>query len=336
MPIRRDLSNLPAPRQAKATGWAPDPEPQFGQLLVEALYDKSEPRDRARPEARFRHSDAAACSRAVAYAALDLEPTNPMDQAGTFVTQQGHTLHELWQDEMEAQYGDQVEVEVVCGEGEFAGHIDAVVTDYDTGRDIEKVIAIEAKSVGGYAYQSAVGARGTPEGPRWSAVVQASLNGLAVDADEVKIIYWGRDAISIQTAERKGIPEMARVCAEWTLTREEYEPIALREKARVTAILLMVDEATLPARKIPDPALPARHLVVDPRDGSWVERNQEGLVVDTGATWHCAYCRWQDMCSMTPAERTPLADLKIHLSKEEDDGRRPEDEPAGGSAPGQS
>jgi hypothetical protein len=326
MAIKRDLSALPTPRKARKQGWAPDPAPEYGQLLVEALHDKRGPLERARPEARFRHSDAAACSRLVAYAAMDLEPSNPMDQAGSFVTEQGHSLHEQWQNEMEAQYGDQVEVEVICGAGEFAGHIDAVLRLVPTGSAYEEtyhdpseelVISIEAKSVGGYTYQLAVGARGAAEGPRWSAIVQAALNAAAVDADGAKVIYWGRDAISVQMAARKNIDEVGRVCAEWTMDRATFEPIATKERERVEAVLELLDEGVLPARKIPDPDLPLRHLIVEPRDGSWVEQNAEGAVVDAGSTWHCAYCRYQDLCANTPAGRTLISEVPA-LNMEED------------------
>lgn len=336
MPIKHVHTTLSAPKTEKVAGWPPDRQGRFGPLLGEAWAAKRPPLPRATAEARFRHSDAAGCARAIAYAALDLPETNPMDVAGIVVAEMGSLMHEAFQDKLEDKYGLAATVEVKVGSGDRAGHIDAVVRlahfpgcdqdhhpdavcDPETGRDGPYVIVIEAKSLGGYAYQLAVGARGAPEGPKHSAVVQAALNGYAVDADEVVIVCWGRDAISIQAGARKDFSPERRYTAEWTLTRQQYEPIALREIERITAILALVDEGTLPARKIPQPRpgdypgakaeMPPGHLIVDPAKGSWVQYDRDDSAVDAGATWQCAYCRYQDLCIQTPAGRTPLAEL---------------------------
>lgn len=324
MAIKRDLSQLPKAKAERKQGWAPDPEPTYGKLLVDAWHDKQEPRPLADPDARFRHSDAAACSRLVAYAALDIEPTNPMDRAGSFVAEQGHLIHEAWQNVLLQRFGPyvaQVEVEVV--EGEMAGHIDAVVVVQVPGKNLlpPKIVSIEVKSVGGYAYQLAVGARGAPEGPRHTAVVQGALNARAVNADEMRVIYFSREAISVQTARRKRMPELLRVCSEWTLTRDQYEPIADAEIARVGAILELVDDGMLPRRHIPDPQLPDNHLIVDPREGSWVEQDAAGAVVDTGSAWQCVYCRYQDLCDGHPGTMVAIDEVGLR-SKEEDNGPR--------------
>lgn len=325
MPIKHVHTDLETVRRTRTEGWAPDPEPRFGPLLGDAWSHKRSPLERATAEARFRHSDAAGCSRAIAYAALDVPETNPIDEAGIVVAEMGHLMHEAFQDALKEKYGAAAEVEVKVGEGDRAGHIDAVVRlprfeDYS-----DYVIAIEAKSLGGYAYQLAIGARGAPEGPKHSAVVQACLNGLAVDADEVVIVCWGRDAISIQAGERKGFDVTKRYTAEWTLTRQVYEPIARWEIDRITNILALLDEGTLPARKIPQPQvgdypgakpeLPPGHLIVDPSKGAWVQYDEEGVAVDGGSTWVCHYCRYRDLCVKTPAGRATLVDSDLEVTQ---------------------
>lgn len=328
MAIKRDLSHLPPPKDETPVGVPPDAHPRFGHLLAQRWSDEDEPLARAHPDARFRHSDAGNCARAIAYAALNLPASNPMDLAGHWVTNLGRIIHEAFQDELEKVYGPEVAVEVKVHEGERAGHVDAVVSiprvvtpeavalpDSDgealmwDDANGPYVISIEYKSAGGYKYKLAVGERGAPEGPSYQHIVQASLNALALDADECVIIYGARDVISIQAAARKPhIDEMLRFTAEWTFTREQFEPIARREIARVEAILALVDEGTLPARKIPDPEIPTRAVIIDPMTGTWVEYDAEGKAMDSRTTWHCPYCRWQDFCAQTKPGRIPVED----------------------------
>lgn len=330
MSLKRDLSHLPPPPTDKPEGVPPDPTPRFGHLLAQRWRDEDVPLARAHPDARFRHSDAGNCARAVAYAALDVPASNPMDLAGFWVTNMGRGLHELFQDDLEARYGGDVEVEVKVHDGERAGHVDAVVSiprspEHPVGHPYWApeeghppfVISIEFKSCGGYKYKLAVGERGAPEGPSYQHILQAALNAKALDADECVIVYLARDVISIQAAGRKPhLNELSRFCAEWTFTREQYEPIAQREIERVEAILAMVDDGMLPARKIPDPEIPATAVVISPRDGTWIEYDTQGQALDSRTTWHCAYCRWQDLCATTKPGRIPVEEVTSGHSTE--------------------
>jgi hypothetical protein len=313
MPVNRDLSSLPRANDAAGQGWVPDSTPRFGHLLAEAWAAKnSAPKPHAMEGSRFRHSDAGTCSRAVAYASLGVPVSNPMDLAGFFVAEQGTLLHDAMQAVLVNRWGSQAEIEVkVGGEGWHSGHIDAVVRTEQRYmfRDNEStdpyMVSIEIKSVGGFAFKLAVGNRGAAQGPKWQHVLQAALNAAEIDADESVVLYLSREAISIQEAGRKGTPELMRFMAEWTQTRDEYLPLAQRELRRVHGILGLLAEDQLPARKIPEPEL-AGALIVDPRKGSWITRDADGMVTDAGEAWQCAYCRWQDVCTLTPAERTPL------------------------------
>jgi hypothetical protein len=336
MPVNRDLSSLPRASAATGEGWAPDPQPRFGHLLAEAWAAKNAGRKAHAIEgSRFRHSDAGACSRAVAYAALGVPESNPMDLAGHFIAEQGTLVHEALQNVLMAMYGDDCQVEVKVGEDWHSGHVDVVLTHtpmdvYTEARRAgadqaqaqrralqavfaegdKKVISVEIKTVDGYGYKLAVGERGPAQGPKWQHAVQAALNAAEVDADQSVIIYLARGAISIQAAQRKRIDPMLRFVAEWTQTREQYLPLAEVELRRVGGILTLLDDGMLPARKIPDPELPPRHLIVDPRKGSWVAHDDEGMVIDAGETWQCVYCRYQDLCVQTHAERTPVDVLR--------------------------
>lgn len=304
MALAKDLSDLPRAAAVQVDGWAPDAEPRFAQVLVEqwaAENDAAGPKARASTGARFRHSDAGKCARAIAFAALNLPPSDPMDLPGVWNTHLGTLIHEEWQAALEKAFpGCGIEITGVTIDGEGACHIDAVVT-YPDG----KVVAIELKTAGGYAFKAATGTarKGTPaEGPKHEHRTQGALNGLAVDADEVVIVYLAKECLSVNVADRFGVSELGRFAAEWTLTREEYEPIAHAEVARVRGILDLLDDGTLPARKIPAPDVPKGAEIVDPATGRWEVRKDDQLL-DTGSYWGCDYCSHQTRCVSTPSGR---------------------------------
>lgn len=306
MALARDLSTLPAAAgRTRGDGWPPDPTPRFAHLLA-AAWDEAHlqagPKPRATQRARFRHSDAGKCARAIAYAALNLPDSDPMDLTGVWNTRLGTLVHDAWQAALQAELGDAVTVEEVVTslDGDGAGHIDAVI------RTDAKVVAYELKTIGGFGFKGAIGAarKGTPaEGPKHEHVVQAALNGAAIDADEVVIGYLGKETLSVNAARTHGRDVLGRFVAEWTLTRDDYEPVAAAEHARVAGILRLLDDGQLPARKIPSPDLPRGAVIVDAKAGRWEQRNTDDQIVDTGSYWGCGYCRYQTMCTGTPADR---------------------------------
>lgn len=173
-----------------------------------------------------------------------------------------------------------------------------------------KKVCYELKTVGGFGYKKAVGERGAPEGPKPGAVAQACLNAYAADCDELVIGYLATEAISRQAAERaanKGarIDGLRRFTAEWTYTRDQIEAHAKPEVARLQRVLDLLDDGYLAPTKIPDPEIPDRAFVVDPATGQWVvygdspdaDSDDAMAVVDSGQTWHCAYCDYQSLCA---------------------------------------
>lgn len=320
MALQRDLSSLPKPTTRNATAWAPDAEPRFVQLLAQkwaAADTAAGPKARATEQARFRHSDAGKCARAIAFAALDLAPSNPMDLTGTWATRLGTVIHEAWQEALAERYPDAlIEPKVSTVGGQGAGHLDAVIYlggDQFRPDEPKWTIAFELKSVGGYAWKMAVGDRGAAQGPKHEHIVQAALNGKAVDADEIVLGYLSKEAISVGIAARKGFSELGRFCGEWSMTREEYLPYADAEERRISGILTLLDDGQLPARVIPSPELPKGHEIVDPSKGLWTVTDHEtGAMTDTGAAWNCSYCAHQDRCSATPSGRCSV-DVLIEI-----------------------
>jgi hypothetical protein len=205
--IKRDLSDLPP------AGLAPDDSPRFISVLVDEWADA---RDDDKPTANgtpFRHSDAGKCARAISYTAAGIPRSDPMDITGVWNTSLGTLIHEQWQEALQRRWPD-AEVEVTCSMvgADGSGHIDAVIRDYPSPlrSDAPWVIAYELKTVGGFGFKAAVGAarKGTPaEGPKAAHLLQAAINGRAVDADEVIVGYLAKECISANVARRFGITD---------------------------------------------------------------------------------------------------------------------------------
>lgn len=312
VPIKRDLSDLPP-----ADGFTPDPTPRFIGVLVDQWAAE---RDFAKATALgtpFRHSDAGKCARAIAYTAAGIPRSDPMDITGVWNTSLGTLIHEQWQEALQARWPD-AQVEVTCQMvgADGSGHIDAVigVPIEDDPHPEHHVIAIELKTIGGFGFKGAVGAarKGTPaEGPKAAHLLQAAINGRAVDADEVVIAYLAKECISATVAQRFGITDdVGRFAAEWTLTRDQYEPLADGEAERVAGILALVADGRLAARKSPE--MPPGAEVTDPETGAYEVRlrteDGERVLADTGSTWECDYCAYQTLCATTDSGRIPVSD----------------------------
>lgn len=308
MALKQDLSHLPTPAKTTGEGLAPDATPRFAHLLVEQWREDEQRKGdlaRAHTDTRFRHSDAGGCARAIAYAALDIEASNPMDLSGYWNTGLGSRVHDMWQSVISIRFPDAaIEQKVRTVGADGSGHIDAVVRMPLS--DGSKVVAVELKTVGGFAYKMAVGERGAAQGPKAEHMLQAALNAAAVDADEAVIVYLAKEALSVNVAKRKGFDEIGRFAAEWTLTRKQYLPLAQEEAERVAGILALVDDGTLPLRRFPSAELPKGHEIVDPSVGRYEVRGAEGDVLDTGTWWACGYCKFQTLCQEVGAGRPPV------------------------------
>jgi hypothetical protein len=317
----RDLSHLPGPD--RDVGWAPDPEPELAPILAQewARTNDDSLRRLTMEDPRLTFSQAAKCARALGYAvrfrdqrralgsdeklsdeqhAKELAvlrehhgPTNPMDEAGFWVTGIGRQVHELWQRILMVTYPD-AEVEVQSSLTEHGlscyGLADAVMLDNN------QRLVVELKTINGFGFKMAVGARGAPEGPRRSAVTQLCLNALALGAERAKLIYLSLENLSPRELRKLvgGDGEAwMKFAAEWTIDRDTIEAVALPEIKRMSRVLEVVDEGKLPPRMIP--GLPRGAVITDPSAGAW-QVNVDGQILDTGTTWECGYCDWRERC----------------------------------------
>jgi hypothetical protein len=311
MTIKRSLDDsLPTGSSTTASGWAPDPAPRWAHLLAEKWQceNEAERTTHVSSGALFRASDAGSCARKLAYRAAGIAETDPMDLTGHWNTRIGSWIHDQWQQAMEADPAVHAlfEVEHWFLDGRGIVRIDALI-------ELEKAspanpeepftIAFEGKSINGYGFKSAIGKvrRGTPaEGPRTGAILQGSIGGLCSNADEVVVGNWAKETLSGSTYG--DVDLLGRFVAEWTLTREQYEPLARKELERVEGVLALLEDGLLAARKIP--GVPGE--IVDPSRSRYEVTDDVGRILDTGTSWECAYCSHRALCEQTPGGRIPV------------------------------
>lgn len=323
--IKQDNSTLP--REA-SEGNPPDATPRFGQLLAEAWSAMNDERyhqkSRTDVDRYIRLGWGGKCARDIGYRLLDVEPTNPSDMAGEWRMGLGTMVHELLQEAvMRAFPGAEVEKVVGAEHDEImglptSGRTDLFIVTKAAPGELRKRIAVEIKTINGFGFKMAVGARGTPEGPRTGALFQAALNGRAHQADEVVVLVLSLECLSDRELEslvkKQGgtADPWRKFLAEWTYPMSALDEMVDRELARLAKIVTMTDAAAearktaphlipaalLPPRSIPL-EMPARGRVVDPGNGSKKGRwavEVDGNVMDAGETWFCQYCDYRDRC----------------------------------------
>lgn len=304
MPIKKNLSGLPA--DGEGGGHEPPvTDPLFAPILAQHWADKfvdDEGRATAMP-CRIRHSDAGKCSRALSYKLLGVEVSEPLTLADHYRFNMGTMVHDLFQGVATDLWpGAQVEHVGAFGPpNEYgavlsAGHGDLLVDLPDPmdpkGHDIHHV---ELKTINGYGFQRAVGLKGSAQGPRHSAKLQAALNAEAANADFMTIVYLSLDVIGSGPAAKAGYTGWQRFSAEWRYPREVFRPWAIEEYGRFNEVVALADEGHAADRFIPDPEIPAEALITDPAKGMWTV-TIDGRIFKAGDTWHCLYCPYRGRC----------------------------------------
>lgn len=283
MALKTDLSAL-------AAGMAPDPDPIIATALADAWAKRFEAEDdkpMASAEARVRHSWASMCARRIGYEIAGAPVTEPLTVADHWRFGIGTTVHERWQDVIVEAFPDaEVEVKVTIPEIPSAGHVDLWLPATKT--------AVELKSINGFGFKMAIGARGAAEGPRTSALVQGALNAYALGAETLKIVYLSLENLSPRELEKVGVHEWQKFAAEWTFGKDVWLPLAQQEIARLSKILAVIDKGEMPPRAIPD--LPKGARIVNPMKGAWTVETADGIT-ETGSTWQCNYCPFQTHCA---------------------------------------
>jgi hypothetical protein len=311
---------IKAPVEDVPEGNAPDAVPRFGHLLAEAWQAVqndayAHTKSRTDVEHYVRLGWAGQCARKIGYQLLEVEPSNPADLAATWRMSLGTLVHEGLQAAIVAAYpGAEVEKIVGAEHDEtfgfpVSGRSDVyLVSDTIPETGEEKHTLIEIKTINGFGFKKAIGARGVAEGPKSGALYQAGLNARAHGADEIVLLYLSLECLSQREADKlPGDPAPERkFLAEWTYTAADLAPLIDEEIVRLRKIVKMADEIAyvakhdgsyrpkLPPRSVPL-EMPKRARIVDAAKGIW-HVEVDGNIMDHGSYWGCGYCDHQSTC----------------------------------------
>jgi len=272
--------------------------PVITNVLVNELHEKSQTPKPTALGTPLRYSSAFACGRQQGYAALGAEPTEPMDEAGAWVTGLGTIIHEALQDAISRIYPN-AEFEVASGNDFVSGSCDALIPI----SDIEAVqgptdfggthVLYELKTMGTYSFDKQVGwnrMRGSftdkgPTGPAAKAVAQAGMNAIGIEQSnplvKIQTIIMGSitfEALSKQKSANMGVDGVRRFLAEFEVPRSEWGLLAINEIKRMTGINESIKNGYLPERTALDD------------DGDVVSLNPRG------SAWQCEYCAFRTTC----------------------------------------
>jgi hypothetical protein len=283
----------------------PTKTPQITHLLARRMWLDSQTPKPTALGTPLRYSSSFGCSRQQGYAAFEAEPTEPMDEAGAWVTGMGTLVHEATQAEIAKMFPD-AEFEVASGTEYLSGSCDALVpaTYFDvTGTHV----VWELKTMGTYGFDKQVGwnrMRGEhkwPEGPAKKAIAQAGLNALGIEGSREGVsIDWlvmgsvTFEALSVNKADNMGVDKYNRFMAEFWVHRSEWEPLAMMELERMNAIHESLSRGYLPDR------------VARGDDGGLMFLNP-----NSGKNWQCDYCAFRTLCQQDGANEVWINDSEL-------------------------
>lgn len=230
----------------------------------------------------FRHSDAGKCGRYLWFEHSGTVQSNPPDVSSAWVMWIGTMLHEELQRALAERYPF-AHVEYPVRHGDLSsGHLDAaIIKDREHG-----TICYELKTRGSFGFDKAVGwnrkswSTQMPQGPSSSDRMQGALNATAIDADLLVIGMIGMESASKGFAEKNGIDEIGRTCAEWHFTKAEFGPWAAAEIERMDDLKAQMEEGFVPERKA-------------------IGDEMEEIKLNPNASkppWQCQYCSHFDNC----------------------------------------
>lgn len=241
----------------------------------------------------LRYSSALGCARQMGYYSIAAEKTNPQGPADSWAPGIGTILHEELQERI-AEFLPGTLFEVASSANEYvSGSADGLISTDEVLRETGVAltgthVVWELKTMGEYAFDRQVGynrryARvGQGEGPKVEAITQAGMNAVGIERQETGVIIdyllltsVTLAPVSVGKAHQMGLKNWERFGAEWLIPRHEWEPLALRELARMELIGGALANQELSDRTI--------------GDGSYL--NPRG-----SKDWQCDYCPFRDRC----------------------------------------
>lgn len=285
-------------------------EPILTHLLAEAWAAKGpKPTALGTP---LRYSSAMGCARQMGYAGLSAVPTDPMGPADSWAAGIGTLLHEAAQHEIGRVY-ESAEFEVASKLGQYiSGSCDCLVDSYEilnlTGVTLGGTHVLwEFKSMGEYPWDLQMGYNRrsrtikSGSGPKVEAITQAGLNALGIEETypgrRIETILMGSVTpaqLSINVAKAMGVEGFARYGAEFRVSRETWEPLALDELSRMNGI------GSTP-EFLPDRTTPSSFL--NPRGDK---------------DWQCDYCPYRRLCISDGEGEVAVAQSWLTVREDED------------------
>lgn len=264
-------------------------------VLGEEMHEASQ---KPKPTAKgtlLRYSASHSCQRQQSYAALNAAPTEPVDFAGAWVMGMGTLVHEALQGAIGRRFpGAEFEVASMHSDV-LSGSCDALVTgDVFAAAGFDEFsscnVLYELKTMGTYSFDKQVGwnrmraTQSMGEGPALKAITQAGINALGIESERgitIDYVVMGSitfEALSKQKAERMSVDDINRVMAEYWVSRDEWEPLAQAEIARMSSLASLLQRGYI-----------GDTTAIDD-DGS-VKKLSAG-----GSDWNCAYCQFRTIC----------------------------------------
>jgi len=244
----------------------------------------------------LRYSGSHGCARQMAYTALGAVKTDPMDSGDSWAPGIGTVIHEAMQDAIASVYKT-AQFEYMSQLGKYiSGATDALVTSQEildtTGVNLYGTHVLwELKSMGEWAFDKQVGYNRKSlkvfhrEGPKIGAITQAGMNALGIEAGDsniyIQTILMGSvcvSALSVNKARAMGLSGFDRYGAEFRIGRDEWEPLARAELARLDAI----------GEKVAAGVLPDRIAIAD--------NGGDAYLNPRGKDWQCDYCAFRALC----------------------------------------
>jgi hypothetical protein len=236
-----------------------------------------------------------------------------MDEAGAWVTGLGTLVHEAIQDAISRRYPS-AQFEVSSAQGDISGSCDALISTDDLGSHYKGTHVLwELKTMGTYNFDKQVGwnrmrsAIGTPEGPSAKAVAQAGMNALGIESENegmrIETIIMGSvtfEALSVNKARNMDVDGVNRFLAEFEVPREEWEPLAQEELARMKSIEYTLSIGYLPNRL----AVNDNNKMIELKPGN--------------GFWQCDYCSYLSYCIQDGAEPITAMESSMEPRKTND------------------
>lgn len=234
---------------------------------------------------RCRGSQAGRCSREIAFDVLGLERNVLIPPNVLMAFSVGHKYHEVIQTIAVEYLGAEVEVTADWQpDHDLSCHADMVYTLEDRGG--VRVVG-EIKSMSGYGFALATGAKFSDDGPgpKMDHVIQAALSALApnVQAQLIHMIYVDKDKHGIA----EWLIDVDQPFVQWGGSPRD---LVMQELERFGGILGRIDDGKIPARWIPG------HGRVD----NPPNRNSKG------DPWNCRYCAFQPTCELLDTGPVPI------------------------------